>query len=400
MKQDWKPDELRATAEEIRKAVMPKSITPEMVGGTLVGLVDGTAEIVGALGGIPSEHVRVTVKATNGQVVVPTAGAKVMLDIFNVPGFPATVIPRQELICGEGGVVEFDVPHGFCYAVFSQVEGLGASFQFVYHAAADTRNITLYNLPVGILFCRLFAHVNDNTGLWQYRPVPYHEVSYDNYTGANPELWLEDGEYLDEMIYVESVVVSTADTSFAIELQNLAPEKLQWSSGQLCCDGIPTLPQYGFNGSLMGDAYNNEWSAAKDKAHRDMDGNMNTAKILAADSGNSAAVWCQGHCGEYHSIGFLPSCGQLRIMWENRIAINAMMAAISEVVSCTEFQLLPYTNDKGQWQYPNGELEEWWSSTAATDRQSWWFDCKGFSTINDRRYAMNVRVLSAIQFEY
>lgn len=31
MKQDWKPEELRATAAEIRGAVMPKSITPEMV---------------------------------------------------------------------------------------------------------------------------------------------------------------------------------------------------------------------------------------------------------------------------------------------------------------------------------------------------------------------------------
>ncbi len=36
----WNPEQLRATAEEIRGAVMPKSITPEMVGGTLTGIID------------------------------------------------------------------------------------------------------------------------------------------------------------------------------------------------------------------------------------------------------------------------------------------------------------------------------------------------------------------------
>ena len=45
MKQEWKPDELRATAAEIREAVMPKSITPEMVGGTLAGLTEAVAEV-------------------------------------------------------------------------------------------------------------------------------------------------------------------------------------------------------------------------------------------------------------------------------------------------------------------------------------------------------------------
>lgn len=46
MKQEWKPDEMRANAEEIREAIMPKSVTPEMVGGTLLGLVEAINDLM------------------------------------------------------------------------------------------------------------------------------------------------------------------------------------------------------------------------------------------------------------------------------------------------------------------------------------------------------------------
>lgn len=45
MKEEWKPEELLATSEEIREAVMPKSITPEMVGRVLCGLVDAMENV-------------------------------------------------------------------------------------------------------------------------------------------------------------------------------------------------------------------------------------------------------------------------------------------------------------------------------------------------------------------
>lgn len=53
MKKEWKPDELRETSEQIRLAVAPKSITPDMVGGTALGIVDAVGEVVEVLGRFP-----------------------------------------------------------------------------------------------------------------------------------------------------------------------------------------------------------------------------------------------------------------------------------------------------------------------------------------------------------
>lgn len=398
MKKEWKPEELRATSEEIRGAVMPKTITPEMVGGTLAGLTDALGEVVEVLGEIPREHVKVIVKATDGEQVVSAAGATVWLDIFNTPGFPATTIPRQELTCNDTGEVEFDVPHGFSYALFSQVAGLGASFQFVYHSAVESRVIRLFNLPIGILQCWQVAYANDDAGTYEYRPIPLHTATDDIGADGNPELWLEEGEYTDDILNIAAVFVSTAETSFAIEPENLSPEQMRWSSGAFFGDCVPTLPQYGCSQELQGDAWDEGWQAGYDKAVVDFDGNMNTAKLLAVDNGDNAARWCRSR-GTYNSCCFLPSCGQLKIMQENRTAINAMMIAMNDLWDCG-FQLLPYTNDKGQWQNPNGHYEYWWSSTAFNEYCTWVVNINGYIYYYYRDYTNDVRAVSAFHFEY
>lgn len=398
MKEEWKPDELRATSEEIRGAVMPKSITPDMVGGTLLGLVNAVGEIVETLGEIPREHVKVIVKATDGEQVISTSGAKVWLDIFNAPGFPATVIPRQELTCDENGTVEFDVPYGFSYAIFSQVEGLGASFQFVYHAAIESRQIRLFNLPIGILYCYQVSYVNDDAGTYEYRPVPLHAFTDDVWADGNPELWLAEGEYVDEILNITAVVVSTSETSFAIEPENLAPDTIRWGSSAFYGDCVPTLPQYGCSLELQGEAWNEGWQAGYDKAVVDYDGNMNTAKLLAVDNGDNAARWCRSR-GVYNSCCFLPSCGQLKIMQENRVAINTMMTAINDAYDAG-FQLLPYTNNKGGWVNPNGHSEYWWSSTAFNEYCSWVVSYRGYVNYDYRGSSNDVRAVSAFHFEY
>lgn len=394
MKQDWKPDELRATAAEIRGAVLPKSITPEMVGGICAGLTEAVAEVVETLGEIPRERVTVKVMATDGEQVVSTEGATVWLDIFNAPGFPATTLPRQELTCDENGEVEFDVPHGFSYAVFSQVAGLGASFQFVYHAAIESRLIRLFNLPIGILYCGQCAYGNDEAGTYEYRPLPMHSFTDDVSGDGNPELWLKDGEYIDEILGIAAVVVSTAETSFAIEPENRAPESMRWSSSAFFGDCIPTLPQYGCNQELQGDAWEEGYNAGYEKAIRDFDGNMNTAKLLAVDNGDNAARWCRSR-GSYNSCCFLPSCGQAKIMQENRKAINAMMTVLNEAWDCG-FQLLPDLTDKGSWDH----YEYWWTSTAFNEYCSWVVAYNGLINYNLRNRSNDVRAVSAFHFEY
>lgn len=398
MKQEWRPDELRATSEEIRGAVMPKSITPEMVGGTLLGVVNALGEVVEVLGEIPREHVKVIVMATDGQQVVSTAGATVWLDIFNVPGFPATAIPRQELTCDENGIVEFDVPHGFSYAIFSQVEGLGASFQFVYHAAIESRQIRLFNLPIGILYCYQVAYCSDERGTYEYRPVPLHAYSDDLSAYCNPELWSGLDEYADEALGINAVVISTAETSFAIEPESLAPDTMRWSSSASYGDCVPTLPQYGCGQETRDEEWDLGWQAGYDKAVVDYDGNMNTAKLLAVDNGDNAARWCRSR-GTYTSCCFLPSCGQLKIMQENRVAINAMMTAINDAYD-VGFQLLPYTNDKGGWVYPNSRYECLWSSTVFNECRSWVVDYRGTITYDISFNHYDVRAVSALHFEY
>ena len=65
-----------------------------------------------------------------------------------IPRFEDTAMPRQELTADADGVVEFDVPHGFKYAVSSHIDGLGASFQLVFDAVAEQRDVRLWNFPV------------------------------------------------------------------------------------------------------------------------------------------------------------------------------------------------------------------------------------------------------------
>lgn len=55
---EWKPEELRETAERIRGAMAPKSVTPEMVGGVLTGLVDGLEQVMESQEGVLSPEER------------------------------------------------------------------------------------------------------------------------------------------------------------------------------------------------------------------------------------------------------------------------------------------------------------------------------------------------------
>ena len=159
MKKEGKPEELRQTSEEIRGATLAKSITPEMIGGTLSGLTEALAEVVDVLGEIPREHVTVKVRGYDGTAGVSGAGATVWLDVFSSKGYPAVSLPRQELTCDEAGVVEFDIPHGYRYAVFSQIAGLGASFQFVEVSAIESRTLELWNLPIVVHALINFASI-------------------------------------------------------------------------------------------------------------------------------------------------------------------------------------------------------------------------------------------------
>ncbi len=170
MKKEWKPEELRETAETIRTAVMPKSITPEMVGGSLLAITDALGEVVETLGEIPREHVTVKVRGCDCNGFVPTEEATVEIEAFSVQGFPTCRPIKQTLATDENGEVSFDIPHGFTFSVMAKCPGMGASFQLVQDATRESRTIDLWCFPVGIFWY-------GQSGLWgpkYYNPsVPF-----------------------------------------------------------------------------------------------------------------------------------------------------------------------------------------------------------------------------------
>ena len=396
MKKEWKPEELRQTSEEIRGATLAKSITPEMIGGTLSGLTEALAEVVDVLGEIPREHVTVKVRGYDGTAGVSGAGATVWLDVFNTKGYPCVAFARQELTCDENGVVEFDVPHGFKYAVFSQIAGLGASFQIVNTANSESRGIHLWNLPIGInilYYCAIWQE--DDT----YRVAPYvtdtviTEWTDEESAALSWDITPDTEEYQEDS-GILGVLVSTAETSFVLTPDSLSKERMTWCSNRDFGTLIGCMPQINNVGT------DETWEDCQNRARADYDGNMNTAKILDFCHEATAANFCANKSPwTWDEQSFLPSAGQAYIMWLNRTAINS---AMQQLIDANEdsYQLLPYENEKGQWQYPNGSYEYWWTSTIYDLTCSWVVRYSGYVSDNDSGNPNDVRAVSAFHFEY
>lgn len=398
MKEEWKPDELRATSEEIRGAVMPKSITPDMVGGTLLGLVNAVGEVVEALGEIPREHVTVKVRGYDGTGGISGAGATVWLDVFHTKGYPAVSLPRRELTCDEEGVVEFDIPHGFKYAVFSQIAGLGASFQLVETAATAKREISLWNLPIGVKHLFLVSLLNDAIG--RYRGVPMTADSYDgniDWEGEETRAKLEwdadteAGEYADDRYYY-GILVSTADTSFVIGTNSKSEQRIPWCSNRDYGTLMPGIP------AINNEGTDEEWTDCQNRARADMDGNMNTAKILDYAHNPTAADFCADYVGYNDEQRWLPSGGQAYLMFLNNTAINSLMTEANTANGDTGFILLPSLNpgSTSQWTH----YEYWWTSTIYNHYCSWAVNYHGGINNINRNRSNDVRAVSAFHFEY
>lgn len=396
MKKEWKPEELRQTSEEIRAAVMPKSITPEMVGGTLLALTEAVGEVVETLGEIPREHVRVTVRGYDGQGAVSGAGATVWLDVFACGGFPSVAIPRQELTANDKGEVEFDVPHGFKYALFSQVEGLGASFQLVFDAVSEKRNVNLWNFPVGIwaLGHTDLANYGETWEDERYMAIPFITDEFMDEVPEEVYLWAQDEEqYPDnEGWWYIGILVSTAETSFAIgQNKSKADDTMVWCDSR---DRGTLIPLMAYDVEKRGEPW--DYEATQERARMDFDGNMNTAKILAFSPTHTAARWCAASDSDYDEQRYLPSAGQLYIMWMNRRAINALMQQAMDDLGWDGFDLLP--DDQARpGQYDHSEW--WWSSTVLDILCSWVVDYHGY-IYDDSDRNRPVRAVSAFHFEY
>lgn len=375
MKKNFDTSAHRKTAADIQGAVVPKSITPDMVGGLFSALVEAQGEVIEALGALEREVVTVKVNGYDGDSRVSAAGAKVYVDIFSIGSVPTVALPRQELTANEEGVVSFEVFKGYQYAVFSKIEGLGASFQFTYMAGQDARTIELWNMPVGVYMLGYTAYCNENE---EYRCLPFvsDEFVEDLFESSYPEWDIRDDESVDDCGY-KGILVSTADTSFIISDHSRSEDTMMWADRSDFGNFIPTMQVI--------DPWVEDYDAMVELARADLNGNLNTAKILASCNNPIAAKWATSIEEWNYGQHFLPSAGQLYLMYINKDSINSLIDAANE----SGFEL-PVLDD---WWY--------WSSTQANEFCAWSVAMYDGSTYGCYKDTFDyVRAVSAFHFIY
>ena len=384
MKQNFDTSALRQTAAEIQGAVKPKSITPAMVGGLFSALVEAQGEVIEALAALEREVVTVKVNGYDGEQRVSAAGAKVYVDIFSIGGVPTVALPRQELTADANGIVTFEVFKGYQYAVFSKLEGYGASFQYVYMAGLDSRTIELWNMPLGVYMCGYVAYYDEDNDA--YRSVPYISSEYkDDLWDSDSALWdATDSETIDDACYW-GVLVSAENTSFAIAQKSQSEDYAIWAGRSDYGNMVPTMPFYPIEPEKFDGDWEAAWMYAVEQVHGDFDGNLNTAKILASCKTPVAAKFATDIEDWSYGQHFLPSAGQLYLMYINRTAIESLIEA---------------ANDAGM-EIPEIFDSYYWSSTQCDEFCAWLVNIYDGYTSNYCKYNDKyVRAVSAFQFIY
>ena len=384
MKQNFDTSALRQTAAEIQGAVKPKSITPAMVGGLFSALVEAQGEVIEALAALEREVVTVKVNGYDGEQRVSAAGAKVYVDIFSIGGVPTVALPRQELTADANGIVTFEVFKGYRYAVFSKIDGLGASFQLAYLAGQDARTIELWNLPVGVYMYGLIAYYVEAEDT--YRCVPVITENYEEDLGSAIDMdWdVRDGEYSEDCYYL-GVLISSENTSFYIEEKSKAEDSLRWAASRQYATAVPTMPLIPIEPSKFDGVWNAAWEYAVELARQDFDGNLNTAKILAFDGAAPAAKFCESVEVYDFRQAFLPSAGQLYLMYLNKEAIESLISD---------------ANGAGREYDALGD-DWYWSSTQEDEFCAWsvYVDI-GRTYYGNKNNNNYVRAVSAFQYKY
>ena len=384
MKKNFDTSAHRKTAADIQGAVVPKSITPDMVGGLFSALVEAQGEVIEALGALEREVVTVKVNGYDGNGRVSAAGAKVYVDIFSIGSVPTVALPRQELTANEEGIVTFEVFKGYQYAVFSKIEGLGASFQVTYLAGQDARTIELWNLPVGVFMYGMIAYYKESDGTYRCVPFITEDYSEELYDVIDIGWDMQDDE-ADEDCYYLGVLVSSENTSFYIEEKSKSEDYLRWAASRQYATAVPTMPLIPIELSKFDGDWESAYNYAMEIARQDFDGNLNTAKILTFDPAAPAAKFCGSIETDDFRQAFLPSAGQLYLMYLNKEAIDSLISDANN--ADREFEAL-------------GD-DYYWSSTQEDEFCAWYvgmLNGNTYGSSKDGNYY--VRAVSAFQYRY
>ena len=343
MKSNFNTAELLQTAENIKNAVASGVITADMVGGLFSALVEKQGEFVDTFSGVGST-IAVTAKCRaitdiDNYEEENAVGATVYVDMFAVGVGVAKALPTQEFITDENGEVVFTVPCGYSFAVYSKYSGYSASCQFAYDAGESDMTIDLWNYPIGVF------------GL------------------GDGCLYRTAEELADDV--VNGIAVCTENTSFCI-LHHRTENYIPWGRYG---EAVPALPKL----------YSEDWNEAPVMARADYNGNLNTHKILKVHRATPAATWADGYSlnpNYVHKQYFLPSAGQLYLMYQNKGVIDAMIDVLNEA---------GYEFDKLDYDY-------YWSSSQYDEFCAWGVRMSGGNTSSGNKYnGYYVRAVSAFQ---
>ena len=148
---------------------------------------------------------------------------------------------------------------------------------------------------------------------------------------------------------------------------------MPWAGNRYYGKLVPTLPAFGLIES-------EDWEAAVELARGDFDGNLNTAKIQAFCKSAAAVEFCADATTLYNVQRFLPSAGQLYLIYINKEAINRLVRA---------------ANDEG-YEFETIDNEWYWSSSQYDAFCAWYVSMGSGNAYLDGKYNYGyVRAVSA-----
>ena len=335
-----------------------------------------------------TEHIYVVCRACSGTYGsmsrVSTQGGTVHFKLWN----PATCEEKEESYAiPSNGVVEAYIPFGTVYQVWSTKSGYGASFRPVFTASnanGGTKYVHLWNLPTGVFKMAGAAFCADDGNSYRVSPLISTDGSQDWWEGD--EEWDSgNGDAYDYEVsglsddYLEDafdlgIVVSTANVSVLVQPSAKADSTLAWSF-QGYGRTIPGLEEYF-------ESHGHNYEDAQYFATYDYDGNLNTFKILDFLVEAPAVEFASQNKSYTFSNWYLPSAGELKTLYNNKSAYNAIQSDYSDV--------------------PALDSNWYWSSCAYSPYYSWGVTMYDGGVDRNDRYLNDYDVLavSAFLFKY
>ena len=337
-----------------------------------------------------TEHIYVVCRACSGTYGsmsrVSTQGGVVHFKLWN----PATCEEKEESYAiPANGVVEAYIPFGTVYQVWSTKSGYGASFRPVFTASnanGGTKYVHLWNLPTGVYKMGYAALYDSEDNGCRVAPLLSTDGSQDwldddsaiTWDAGNGDIYDHEGTSAEDSGGYNNaaclgIVVSTANVSVLVQPSAKADSALAWSF-QGYGRTIPGLEEYY-------ETHGHNYEDAQYFATYDYDGNLNTFKILDFLVEAPAVEFASQNKSYTISNWYLPSAGELKTLYNNKSAYNAIQSDYSDV--------------------PALDNNWYWSSCASSPYLSWGVSMT-FGSVRNRGRGDSgfVLAVSAFLFKY